>query len=186
VTIETAAGPKSVPFTLLPPEVQRKYWAQPVSAEPETATAPVADEELAVLANDVSLDTWAQVTAFGSFRDKPEKRGTGGLVTAKGFNAITENWVTVYSPKDAVGSAGNWDAQVAAAKAMLARNPQFVQQRWIEAFIKAGEAVARRDSNEFALLVRELKRSPVATEKLAEKNASKVAVTGLSTRTSDL
>ena len=39
-----------------------------------------------------------------------------------------------------------------------------MQRRWLELFIKAGEAVARRDSNEFAAAIRELKRSRVAAE----------------------
>jgi hypothetical protein len=80
----------------------------------------------------------------------------------KAFNAIEENWVSVYSPKDTVGQAGNWDAQIARAKALQERAPQFLQKRWLAVFIKAGEAIARRDSNEFALLVRELKRSPLS------------------------
>jgi hypothetical protein len=68
----------------------------------------------------------------------------------------------VYSPKDAVGAAGNWNEQVARARVLAARTPQFMQKRWLELFIRAGEAVARRDSNEFAVALRELKRSSVA------------------------
>lgn len=188
VTVQTVAGEKKVAFALLPAELQKLYWAKAgevESAEP-SAPGPVTDEELAALANDVNLETWVQVAAIGSFRDKAEKRGSGGLVTSKAFNALDETWVTVYSPKDPVGEARNWDEPVARAKQILARNPQFVQRRWLEAFVKAGEAVARRDSTEFALLVRELKRSHVASDKPVQNNYSKVTGSGLSTRNSDL
>ncbi len=173
ITFKTAAGEKRIPFALLPPEVQKLYGrdavekAAPATAEQPSPAAPVAvlaaDEEFAALANDVNLDTWEQVTAIGSFRDRAEKRGAGGLVVTKAFNAIEENWVSVYSPKDAVGQAGNWAAQIAQAKLLQERAPQFLQNRWLAVFIKAGDAVARRDSKEFALLVRELKRSPLST-----------------------
>ena len=161
VTIKTATGEKRIAFALLPVELQKTYWAKagepaPVAAAP--ATALVGDDEIAALANEVNLETWAAVASIGSFRDKSEKRGSGGLVTTKAFNAIEENWPTVYSPKDPVGEARNWTEQLAHARALVERNPQFMQRRWLDLFIKAGEAVARRDSNEFALAVRELKR----------------------------
>ncbi len=175
IAVKTASGEKRVPFALLSPDLQKQYWRK--AAEEATLTAaaeagsntPVTDEDLASLANEVSLETWVQAAAIGSFRDKAEKRGSGGLVTNKGFNAISENWVTVYSPKDPVGQAGNWDAQVARARALKEHPIQFVQKRWVEAFIKAGEAVSKRDSNQFALLVRELKRSPVNVAAVTEK-----------------
>jgi hypothetical protein len=81
------------------------------------------------------------------------------LVVTKAFNAIEENWVSIYSPKDPVGQAGNWGQQLARARELQASAHQFIQRRWLEVFIKAAEAVGRRDSNEFALQVRELKRS---------------------------
>lgn len=171
IIINTAAGEKRVPFALLPPEVQKLYRGpsaeKPAAVAPAEQPAPVAavvgtEEEFAALANEVNLDTWEQVTAIGSFRDRAEKRGTGGLVVTKAFNAIEENWGSVYSPKDVVGQAGNWDAQISRAKALQERAPQFLQKRWLALFIKAGEAIARRDSNEFAQLVRELKRSPLS------------------------
>lgn len=166
VTIKTNAGERKVAFTLLPPEVQRRYLPQAETAvAPEPAAAgPVTDAEMEALANEVGLDAWTQAAAIGSFRDKPEKRGAGGLVVTKAFNAIEENWVTIYSPKDAVGVAGNWQEQVARARELEARSPQFMQRRWLELFIKAGDAVTRRDSNEFAAALRELKRSRVAAE----------------------
>ena len=170
VTIKTNAGERKVAFGLLPPAVQRRYAPQTevkpeAPAVPEPAAAgPVTDVEIDTLANEVSLEAWTQAASIGSFRDKPEKRGAGGLVVTKAFNAIEENWVTIYSPKDAVGVAGNWQEQVARARELEARSPQFMQRRWLELFIKAGEAVARRDSNDFAAAVRELKRSRVAAE----------------------
>ena len=186
VTVQTAAGDKKVAFALLPADLQKLYWAKAAETDEPAAPGPVTDEELAALANDVNLETWVQVAGIGSFRDKAEKRGVGGLVTSKAFNALDETWVTVYSPKDPVGEARNWDEPVSRAKQILARNPQFLQRRWLEAFVKAGEAVARRDSTEFALLVRELKRSHVASDKPAQNNYSKATGSGLSTRNSDL
>ena len=162
VTIRTATGEKRVAFTLLPVEMQKLYWAKAGDAAP--VVAAVSDEEIAALANDVNLETWATVAAIGSFRDKVERRGPGGLVVAKAFNAIEENWPTIYSPKDPVGAAGNWSEQLERAKGLVERNPQFMQRRWLEFFIKAGEAVARRDSNEFALAVRELKRERLTVQ----------------------
>ena len=168
VTITTSEGTKRVAFSLLPLELQKVYWPGAAKARAvvegkagmvPTAITPLADEELAALANEVNLETWAQVAAIGSFRDKPEKRGPGGLVVAKAFNALDENWVSVYSPKDAVGQAGNWGEQVARARGMQERAQQFMQKRFLELFIKAGEAVSQRNSGEFALAVRELKRS---------------------------
>jgi hypothetical protein len=166
VTVRTSDGARKVAFALLPTELQRLYWpkiAEPKPASTPAAVGPVSSDELLGLANDVNLETWVQVTAIGSFRDKPEKRGSGGLVVTKAFNALDETWVTVYSPKDPVGQAGNWNEQVARARAMQERTPQFMQKRWLELFIKAGEAVARRDSAEFALNIRELKRGYRAT-----------------------
>jgi hypothetical protein len=169
ITVKTATGEKRIPFSMLPADVQGRYWRKAAeqsalaAAASHTAasSATVADEELAALANEVNLATWEQVTAIGSFRDKPEKRGTGGLVVTKAFNAIEENWVSVYSPKDGVGLAGNWDAQVARAKTLAERAPQFLQKRWLALFVRAGEAVAHRDSDAFAAAVREMKRNPL-------------------------
>ncbi|MHA3774052.1 hypothetical protein ACXR0O_21195 [Verrucomicrobiota bacterium sgz303538] len=175
VTVRTTVGEKRIPFSLLPADVQQRYWrksaeeaavAKSTVEAPAVSTSPASSitaDDIIALANEVGLDTWGQVTAIGSFRDRPEKRGTGGLVVTKAFNALEENWVTVYSPKDPVGQAGNWDPQVAKARHFLAQTGQFMQRRWLENFIKAGEAVARRDSNEFALLVRELRRNPLTT-----------------------
>ena len=169
ISVHTASGERRVAFSQLPVQLQKLYWTAPAVAAPSIptpATAPVtvgvADEDLGSLANEVSLETWAQVAAIGSFRDKPDKRGPGGLVVTKGFNALEENWASVYSPKDPVGTAGHWNEQLGRARVLVGRNPQFLQRRWLELFIKAGEAVARRDSTEFALAVRELKRSPLS------------------------
>jgi hypothetical protein len=168
IVVKTPAGERKIAFTLLPAELQKVYWTKSVEvkadAPPTTAAAPVSDEEIAALANEVNLETWAQIASIGSFRDKPEKRGTGGLVVTKAFNAIEENWVSVYSPKDSVGEARSWSVQLAKAKALETRPVQFLQKRWLENFIKAAEALEQRDSNEFALFVRELKKWRTASE----------------------
>ena len=167
VVVKTAAGERKVAFALLPVDVQKVYWAKAGDAksetQPQTAT-PVSDEEIASLSNEVNLEAWAHVASIGSFRDKPEKRGAGGLVVKKAFNAIEENWASVYSPKDAVGQAGDWSGPLAKARVFQARPIQFLQKRWLESFIKAAEAVAVHDSGEFAAQVRDLKRTKFAAE----------------------
>ena len=167
VVVKTAAGERKVAFALLPLDLQKVYWAKAgeAKADAQAQTAgPVSDEELAGLSNEVNLEAWAHVASIGSFRDKPEKRGSGGLVVTKAFNAIEENWVSVYSPKDVVGQAGDWSGPLAKARAFQARPAQFLQKRWLDSFIKAAEAIAVRDSNEFAVNVRELKRAKFAGE----------------------
>ena len=167
VVVKTAAGERKVAFALLPVEVQKVYWAKAgdvkSDAQPQTVM-PVSDDEIANLSNEVNLEAWAHVASIGSFRDKPEKRGTGGLVVTKAFNAIEENWASVYSPKDAVGQSGDWSGPLAKARAFQARPIQFLQQRWLDSFIKAAEAVAVRDSGEFAVQIRDLKRTKLAAE----------------------
>lgn len=172
IEIKTVAGEAHVSFSQLPAAVQARYW-RVAAGDDETlavATNPqqrvVTVEDIATLANEVNLDTWQQIAAIGSFRDRAEKRGSGGLVVTKAFNALEENWVSVYSPKDPVGAAGNWDRQLVRARELQASAHQFIQRRWLEVFIKAAEAVARRDSNDFALQVRELKRSSLPTASL--------------------
>ncbi len=167
VVIKTADGERKVAFALLPVDLQKVYWAKAQEAKSDvqtTKTMPVADEEIASLANEVNLEAWAHVASIGSFRDKAEKRGTGGLVVTKAFNAIEENWASVYSPKDAVGLAGDWGSSLAKAKAMQARPVQFLQKRWLDSFVKAAEAIAERESGEFAIHVRDLKRANLAGE----------------------
>ncbi len=167
VVVKTAEGERKIAFALLPAELQRVYWSKAGPAKtdaPPLATASVSDEEIANLANEVNLEAWAHAASIGSFRDKPEKRGMGGLVVTKAFNAIEQNWASVYSPKDAVGQAGDWSGPLAKARAMQARPVQFLQKRWIDSFVKAAEAVAVRDSGEFALHVRDLKRASLAGE----------------------
>ncbi len=170
VIVKTAAGEKRIAFSLLPPEVQQRYWRQAAEqaalANAAAIVANVTATDLAALAEEVNLNTWEQVASISSFRDKPEKRGTGGLVIVKAFNALEANWNSVYSPKDPVGEEGNWDAQVTKARQLLSQTNVFIQRRWLESFIKAGEAVARRDSNEFAVMIRELKGNPLATASL--------------------
>jgi hypothetical protein len=159
VTIETASGVVQVPFASLPPEIQRLYWQK--KTEP-TAAGPMTNEDLAALSASVNLKTWSQVTAFGSFRDKPERRGAGGLVVTKAWNAIDENWAGVYGDGHALTQKKHWQDAIDRAKSLLARQPQFLQKRWLEAFVAAAEALNRRDSAEFARQVRTLKQSPLA------------------------
>ena len=120
IIVNTAAGEKRVPFSLLSPEVQQRYWRKAAEQAALTSAVPqhfaVTADDLSFLGAEVNLDTWEQVAAIGSFRDKPEKRGTGGLVVTKAFNALEENWTSVYSPKDPVGEQRNWDVQVAKAR----------------------------------------------------------------------
>ena len=167
VVVKTASGDRKVAFAALPLGMQTVYWAKAAELKVESqsaSTTAVSDEEIVSLSNEVNLEAWSHVASIGSFRDKPEKRGTGGLVVTKSFNAIEENWASVYSPKDAVGQSGNWSGPLAKARAMQARPVQFLQKRWLDAFIKAGEAVAVRDSGEFAAQVRDLKRAKFAAE----------------------
>ena len=165
IVVKTPEGDRRVPFTLLPPDAQKLYWAPLEPAKVEAAAgAPVSDDEIAALANAVNLETWMQVASIGSFRDRPEKRGVGGLVVTKAFNALEENWLSVYSPKDPIGQAQDWNDPLARARALTARPLQFLQKRWIESFIRAAEAVALRDSNEFATAVREMKKAKLAGE----------------------
>ena len=167
VVVKTATGQQKVAFALLPVDLQKVYWTKAVEMKSDAQTqaaTPVSDEEIASLSNEVNLEAWAHVASIGSFRDKPEKRGPGGLVVTKAFNAIEENWASVYSPKDAVGQAGDWSGPLAKGRAFQARPIQFVQKRWVDSFIKAAEAIAVRDSNEFATHVRDLKRAKFAAE----------------------
>jgi hypothetical protein len=164
VLIRTASGEVEVPFAKLPPELQRRYWAP---KQAQTMAGPVTNDELAALAASVNLKTWAQVASIGSFRDRPEKRGTGGLIITKAFNAIEENWPGIYVEGHALSNTRHWQDALERAKNIMARQPQFLQKRWLETFISAAEAVNKRDSAEFAKQVRELRRSTVASDAFA-------------------
>ena len=167
IVVKTAEGDRKVAFHLLPEKLQKVYWAVTAEAKPGAVTSSVgsvSDEEIANLAREVNLEAWLQVATIGSFRDKAEKRGTGGLVVTKAFNAIGENWASVYSEKDAVGQAGDWSASLAKARVLQTRPIQFLHKRWLDSFIKAAEAVAARDSAEFAAHIRDLKRASLAGE----------------------
>jgi hypothetical protein len=165
VLIKTASGDKLVPFAQLPPDLQAQYWKKP--ALPAAVAGPVQNEELAALAASVNLKTWSQVTAYGSFRDKPEKRGTGGLVVTKAFNAIEENWEGVYPAEHALVRVRHWQDAIDRAKLLMARPSQFLQKRWLESFLSAAEAVQRMDSAEFARNVRILRQHPLANDAFA-------------------
>jgi hypothetical protein len=165
VLIKTASGDKLVSFAQLPPDLQAQYWKKP--APPAAMAGPVQNEELAALAASVNLKTWSQVTAYGSFRDKPEKRGTGGLVVTKAFNAIEENWEGVYPVEHALVRVRHWQDAIDRAKLLMARPSQFLQKRWLESFLSAAEAVQRMDSAEFARNVRILRQHPLANDAFA-------------------
>ena len=107
-------------------------------AESIVAGSAVTNDELAALANEVNLAAWTQAA---SSRD---------------FTTIDETWVSVYSPKDPVGEARNWTPQVAAARALAASATKAGHKRWLDLFIKAGEAVARNDGIQFVAAVRAL------------------------------
>ena len=100
--------------------------------------AAVTGEELAALSNEVNLPAWMQ------------------LVTSPTFAAGDESWTAVYSPKDAVGEARNWDAQVAQARLLKARPVSASQKIWLAHFIKAGEAIGQKDTNRFVAAIRQL------------------------------
>lgn len=165
VTIKTAEGEHTVPFAQLPPQLQAAYWRKPASAAP--VAGPVQNEEIAALAASVNLKTWSLVTAYGSFRDKPERRGTGGLVVTKAFNAIEENWPGVYSAGHALAQTQHWQSALDRANALLARPNQYLQKRWLEGFVGAAQAVQQKDSAEFARNVRLLRQHPLANDAFA-------------------
>lgn len=167
VTIQTATGAVQVPFASLAPETQRLYWQKKPDTAPPAVAGPITNDDLAALSASVHLKTWSQITAFGSFRDKPEKRGAGGLIVTKAWNAIEENWAGVYAQGHALAAAKHWQDAIERAKALLARQPQYLQKRWLEMFIEAAEALNDRDSAEFALKVRALKQSPLAEKAFA-------------------
>ena len=125
------------------------------------------NDEIAALAASVNAKVWAQVTAYGSFRDKAERRGTGGLVVAKAFNAIEENWDGVYPAGHVLAQTRHWQDASDRAKAMLLRPNQYLQKRWLESFVEAAAAVQRRDSAEFARHMRALRQHPLANDAFA-------------------
>lgn len=98
----------------------------------------VTGEEIAALANDVNLPAWTQ------------------LAVSRDFTSIEEGWVSVYSPKDAVGAARDWSAQLKVARLLSDRTKLAAQKRWLGLFIKAGEAIRRNDSVQFTAALRAL------------------------------
>jgi hypothetical protein len=98
----------------------------------------VSNEELTALANDVNLAAWTQLAA------------------SRDFTTIEEGWVAVYSPKDPVGAARNWSVQVQAARSLTVRASGASQKRWLSLFIRAGEAVGRKNTDQFTAALRAL------------------------------
>lgn len=111
-------------------------------------------DELAALANEVNLPAWTQ------------------LAITRNFTTIEEGWASVYSPRDAVGVARDWSAQVKMARLLTARANKATQRRWLELFIKAGEAVSRNDAIQFtaALRAMESESSPDRIAFAASRN----------------
>lgn len=160
VSIITSAGAhaQNVPFAKLPAELQARYWKSPAAAA-VMKTGPVTNDEIVALATSVNFKTWAQVTAVPSFRDRPEKRGPGGLVVTPAFNAIAENWAGVYPAGHALAIQPTWQEPLARAKALLMRPTQGVQKYWLEQFVLAAEAIEKKDTAAFVLHIRSLKGS---------------------------
>src|SRR4051812_9152415 len=63
-------------------------------------SVPLANpgDQLVTPANEVNLAAWTQIAASQDFR------------------SIQESWVAVYSPRDAVGAALDWNVQVKTAR----------------------------------------------------------------------
>ena len=88
-------------------------------------------------------------------------------MVTKAFNAIEENWDGVYPAGHALTQMRHWQSALNRAKTLLARPNQYLQKRWLEAFIEAGAAVQARDSAEFARNVRFLRQHPLANDAFA-------------------
>ncbi len=158
VTIITAAGEQQVPFAQLPAELQARYWKNPADVV-GMKTVPVTNDEIVALGHSVNFKTWAQLTAISTFRDRPEKRGPGGLVVTPAFNAIAENWAGVYPAGHALAIQPTWQEPLARAKALPMRPTQGLQKYWLEQFVLAAEAIAKKDTAAFVLHFRSLKES---------------------------
>lgn len=112
---------------------------RPAEAPAESiVSGAVTGEELAALANDVNLPAWMQ------------------LALSRDFTSIEEGWVTVYLPKDPVGAARDWSEQVKTARSLSVRAGKTEQRRWLGLFIKAGEAIGRRDASQLSATLRAL------------------------------
>jgi hypothetical protein len=117
----------------------------PVNAVESDLSGSLGDQ-LATLANDVNLSAWTRIAASQDFR------------------TIEESWVAVYSPKDAVGTAQDWNAQLKMARTLAHSTSLPAQQRWLARFIEASEAVAHKDSGRFAIAVRSLENELFASQ----------------------
>ena len=121
---------------------------EPVESVP---LASVGDS-LATLANEVNLAAWTQIAASQDFR------------------TLEESWVAVYSPRDPVGAAQDWKTQVQAARVLTSGPVAPAQQRWLARFIKAGEAVARKDSPKFMAAVRAMENEAATSRTVLAAN----------------
>lgn len=98
----------------------------------------VSNDELAALSNAVNLPAWIQLAMGGD------------------FSTIEEHWAAVYSPKDSVGAARDWSGQTTEARSLAARATHAGQKRWLGLFIKAGEAVGRKNAPQLTTALRAL------------------------------
>jgi hypothetical protein len=112
--------------------------AEPRAPAESSVRGAVANDDLAALANDVNLPAWTQ------------------LASSRSFTTIEEGWVAIYSPKDAVGAARDWSAQLKVARSFAGRTRTSGQRHWLDLFIKAGEAVGRQDAPQFTAALRAL------------------------------
>lgn len=108
----------------------------------------VSNDELADLSNAVNLPAWIQ------------------LAMGRDFSTIEEHWTAVYSPKDSVGAARDWSAQITEARSLSTRATQAGQKRWLGLFIKAGEAVGRKNAPQLAVALRALE-ADAPTDRIA-------------------
>ena len=102
-----------------------------VKAEP-SVLGTVSSGELTVISDDANLTAWIQ------------------LAKGQALNPLEESWSAIYSPKDKVGVAGNWRVQLTQARSLAARATHPNQKRWLNLFIRACEAVERRDAPRFS------------------------------------
>lgn len=127
-------------FTILIGEwALRADTGSPSDAQAESIVSGLlTTDEIVALANEVNLTAWTQ------------------LAVSRDFTSIEEGWVSVYSPKDAVGVARDWSVQVKMARSLVGRANRANQRRWLELFIEAGEAVRRKDTTHFTAALRAL------------------------------
>jgi hypothetical protein len=104
--------------------------------------AAVSDDDLETLANAVNLPLWIQFSE------------------AQGIGAIEQLWTEVYSPKDTVGAARDWNVQIVEARGLAAKADEAWKKRWLGLFVEAGKAVGRKNATQFEAALRALDSTP--------------------------